>query len=119
MKVAIPLFEEDVAIQFQTAKAFAVYKIEIALVKEKLIIEKKDFTIAEFLDEYKINGMICDKIDSENRNLLRLKRIELLYNVSGNVNEVMKRYLSGECLGEMDENAYWSGERTERDKVEG
>ena len=64
-----------------------------------------------FLTEQDINAVICGNIRSSARNILRAKRIELTYGVLGEVDDVMIRYLSGERLGDIDENAYWKAGR--------
>jgi len=61
----------------------------------------------EFLTKESINGVICGSIRSAARNILRTKRVELIYGVSGQADDVMVRYLSGENLGSVDENALW------------
>lgn len=111
MKVALPNYNDEIATDFIKATKFVVFDIEIELVKKRKIIPLKPYTIEEFLEEKNINAIICNKIDSKNRTLLRLKRIELIYGVSGIIDEVMIRYLSGERLGYIDENAYWSTEK--------
>ena len=40
-----------------------------------------------------------------------MKRIELTYGVMGEADDVMIRYLSGERLGDIEENAYWRAGR--------
>ena len=39
---------------------------------------------------------------------MRTRRIELTYGVIGNADDVMIRYLSGERLGDLEENTLWS-----------
>lgn len=108
MKVALPKFKDEIATNFVNAKEFAVFDIEIELVKNKTIIPLQNLSLEQFLHENNINAMICDKIDSKNRTLLRIEKIELTYGISGGIDDIMIRYLSGERLGNVDENAYWS-----------
>ena len=86
MRVAIPTKNNRIDPQYSRAAEFTIYEIEIELV-------------------------ICGNIRSSARNILRAKRIELTYGVLGEVDDVMIRYLSGERLGDIDENAYWKAGR--------
>ena len=107
MRVAIPTKNGRIDQEYSHAEEFTVYEVEIELVKKKEIIPLGNMTIADFLTEQDINAVICGKIRSSARNTLRTKRIELTYGVFGEVDDVMIRYLSGERLGDIDENAYW------------
>ena len=110
MRVAIPTRNGQIEAVFSRAEEFTIYDVEIELVKSKgtAVIHEKD--LGSFLLEEASNVMICGKIRSGARNILRMKRIELLYGVSGNADDIMIRYLSGERLGNVDENAFWSEE---------
>lgn len=116
MRVAIPTKNGRVYRQYNLAKEFTVYDVEIELVKEKQIIPLGNRTMAQFLTEQGINAVICGNIYSEGRTLLRTKRIELTYGVSGEADDVMVRYLSGEKLGDIEENALFSMEWDEEVK---
>ena len=107
MRVAIPTKNGRIDQEYSYAEEFTVYEVEIELVKKKEIIPLGKTTIADFLTEQGINAVICGKIRSSARNTLRTKRIELTYGVFGEVDDVMIRYLSGERLGDIDENTYW------------
>lgn len=111
MKVALPNFNDEIATNFIKAKEFIIFDIEIEIVQNRDIIPLKNLSIEEFLIVNNINAIICNKIDSENRTLLRIEKIELIYGVEGQINDIMIRYLSGERLGNIDENAYWSAEK--------
>lgn len=111
MKVAIPTKNGRIDRQYSQATEFTVYEVEIELVKKKEIIPLGEIEIADFLTEQGINAVICGNIRSAARNILRTKRIELTYGVCGNADDVMIRYLSGERLGDIDENAYWRAGR--------
>ena len=82
--------------------------------KAKEVVSLGDKTIAEFLTEQDINVVLCANIRSAGRTLLRTKRIELIYGVTGNADEAMIRYLSGEQLGTVEENALLRIELDER-----
>ena len=107
MKVAIPTKNGRIDQQYSRAAEFTVYEVEIELVKKKEIIPLGKTSVADFLTEQGINAVICGNIRSTARNTLRMKRIELTYGVIGEADDVMIRYLSGERLGDIDENAYW------------
>lgn len=111
MKVAIPTKNGRIDQQYSRAAEFTVYEVEIELVKQKEIIPLSKTTVADFLTEQGINAVICGNIRSSARNILRTKRIELTYGVFGDADDVMIRYLSGERLGDIDENAYWRAGR--------
>jgi len=108
VRVAIPTRNGRIESVFSRAEEFTIYDVEIELVKSKVIVPlgKKEF--GDFLVDEAINVMICGRIRSGSRNILRLKRVELIYGVSGEADDIMVRYLSGERLGDIDENAFWS-----------
>ena len=111
MRVAIPTKNGRIDQQYSRATEFTVYEVEIELVKKKEIIPMGKTTVSDFLTEQDINTVICGNIRSSARNTLRTKRIELTYGVMGEADDVMIRYLSGERLGDIDENAYWRAGR--------
>ena len=111
MKVAIPTKNGRIAQQYSRATEFTVYEVEIELVQKKEIIPLGKTSVADFLTEQGINAVICGNIRSTARNILRMKRIELTYGVMGEADDVMIRYLSGERLGDIEENAYWRAGR--------
>ena len=117
MRVAIPTKNGRVYRQYHMAKEFTVYDVEIELVKAREVVPLGNKTMAEFLTEQGINAVICCNIHSEGRTLLRTKRIELTYGVVGEADDIMIRYLSGEKLGDIEENALlrmeWSEEKKE------
>ena len=108
---AIPTKNNRIDPQYSRAAEFTIYEIEIELVKKKEVVPLGKTAIADFLTEQDINAVICGNIRSSARNILRAKRIELTYGVLGEVDDVMIRYLSGERLGDIDENAYWKAGR--------
>lgn len=107
MRVAIPTRDGIIESVFSRAEEFTIYDVEIELVKSKetVFIGRRD--LGQFLMEEAINVMICGRIRSGARNIMRLKRVELLYGVGGEADDIMVRYLSGERLGNVDENAFW------------
>ena len=105
MRVAIPTKNGSIYRQYELAKEFTLYDVEIELVKKKKIIPRGTSSMAAFLKEQEIDAIICGNISSDSRILLRTKRIELTYNVSGKADAVMIRYLSGEVMGNLEENA--------------
>ena len=111
MRVAIPTKNNRIDPQYSRAAEFTIYEIEIELVKKKEVVPLGKTAIADFLTEQDINAVICGNIRSSARNILRAKRIELTYGVLGEVDDVMIRYLSGERLGDIDENAWKAGRR--------
>lgn len=114
MRVAIPIKDGEIFLRYSETKEFTVYEVEIELVKAKEVVPLRDKTIAEFLTEQDINVVLCANIRSAGRTLLRTKRIELIYGVTGNADEAMIRYLSGEQLGTVEENALLRMELDER-----
>ena len=111
MRVAIPTKNGRIDQHYSRATEFTVYEVEIELVQKKEIIPLGKMSVADFLTEQGINAVICGNIRSTARNILRMKRIELTYGVAGEVDDVMIRYLSGERLGDIDENAFWHAGR--------
>ena len=114
MRVAIPTKDGEIFLRYSETKEFTVYEVEIELVKAKEVVPLRDKTIAEFLTEQDINVVLCANIRSAGRTLPRTKRIELIYGVTGNADEAMIRYLSGEQLGTVEENALLRIELDER-----
>ncbi len=116
MRVALPTKEGQIFLQYDKAKEFTIYDVEIELVKSKEIVVLKEMSIADFLDIQHINAVICADIRSAGKTLLRTKRIEVTYGVTGNADDVMVRYLSGEALGTVEENAWLRMELDEKIK---
>jgi len=108
VRVAIPTRDGQIEAVFSRAEEFTIYDVEIELVKSKARVINRAQDLGSFLMDEAINVMICGRIRSGARNILRVKRIELLYGVSGDADDIMIRYLSGEKLGNVDENAFWS-----------
>lgn len=108
VRVAIPTRDGRIESVFSRAEEFTIYDVEIELVKSKVIVPIGTKEFGNFLMDEAVNVMICGRIRSGSRNILRLKRVELIYGVSGEADDIMVRYLSGERLGDIDENAFWS-----------
>ncbi len=108
MRIAMPTIKGRIHPVFHRADEYTIYDIEVESVQTKTIypIGSKE-TLGGFLTDEAINGVICGKIHSTDRNILRLKRVELNYGVSGEADDIMVRYLSGERLGDIEENAFW------------
>ncbi len=106
MRVALPTKDGQIFLQYDKAKEFTIYDVEIELVKSKEIVLLGDMQMADFLEIQHINAVICADIRSAGKTLLRTKRIELTYGVTGIADDVMVRYLSGEALGTVEENAW-------------
>jgi len=106
MRVAIPTKNGMVEPVSSRVEEFTIYEVEIELVRGKTVVAFGG-KFGEFLTKESINGVICGSIRSAARNILRTKRVELIYGVSGQADDVMVRYLSGENLGSVDENALW------------
>lgn len=111
MKVAIPTKNGMIEQIFSKAQEFTIYEVEIELVRKKTIVPFTDADFGDFLTKEAINGVICGSIRSGARNTLRMKRVELLYGASGEVDDIMVRYLSGEIIGAVEENALWKMDR--------
>ncbi|WMI81385.1 NifB/NifX family molybdenum-iron cluster-binding protein [Anaerotignum sp. MB30-C6] len=108
MRVAIPTRDGRIEPVFSRAEEYTIYDVEIELVKSKVVVPIGKKELGNFLMDEAINIVICGRIRSGSRNVLRLKRVELIYGVSGEADDIMIRYLSGERLGDIDENAFWS-----------
>lgn len=107
VRVAIPTRNGEIETFISGAEEFTIYDVEIELVKSKEVVPVNGRGLGDFLLDETVNVMICGGIRSGARNVLRLKRVELIYGVSGQADDIMMRYLSGERLGNIDENAYW------------
>lgn len=118
MRVALPTKDGQIFLQYDKAKEFTIYDVEIELVQSKEIVSLEELSIADFLERQQINVVICADIRSAGRTLLRTKRIELTYGVTGRADDVMVRYLSGEALGTVEENAWLRWELDGRIKEE-
>lgn len=105
MRVAIPTENGQICLFYEQAKEFTIYDVEIELVQAKETVALRG-RMADFLTKQEINGVLCAAIRSETKTLLRTKRIELTYGVTGNADDAMIRYLSGERLGTIEENAW-------------
>ena len=58
--------------------------------------------LADFLNVLSANVLICGGIGGGAKNALREKRIEIIPGVTGKVDEVIVKYLSGEQIGNPD-----------------
>lgn len=115
MRVAIPTKNGSIIPMFHKANEFTIYDVEIELVMSKTLADLGSRHLGDFLLEESINAVICGRIHSSLRNVLRMKRVELTYGVSGQADDVMVRYLSGERLGNLEENTLWHFEEGERE----
>ena len=79
MRVAIPTKNNRIDPQYSRAAEFTIYEIEIELVKKKEIVPLGKTAIADFLTEQGINAVICGNIRSSARNILRAKRIVVMW----------------------------------------
>ena len=104
MRVAIPTENGQICLLYEQAKEFTIYDVEIELVRAKETVALRG-RMADFLTKQEINAVICAAIRSETKTLLRTKRIELTYGVTGDADAIIIRYLSGERLGTIEENA--------------
>lgn len=111
MRVALPTKNNMIETPLERASEFTIYEVEIELVTKKEVIPVTHQKLSTWFTDEKIDCVLCNHIDSHMRNLLRVQHIELTYGVSGETDDVMIRYLSGERIGKTDENAYWTQEK--------
>ena len=105
MIIAITSKNEEIFQYFDKNTEIILFEIENNMIKDKKIISinlEKYSEFDNFLALYNINILICGKIDGDKKNLLREKKIEIIPNVSGKVDEIIIKYLSGEKIGNIE-----------------
>lgn len=105
MRVAIPTENGMIFQHFGHSKEFTIYDVENELVQSREVVSTNGAghgALADFLAEHSINVVISGNIGSGAKTALREKRIELVPGVTGEADDIMVRYLSGEQLGNPD-----------------
>ena len=98
MVIAIPTMDDSVFSHFGKTKSFTLIEVE----KQKLVSKKVIDTsqsghgdLITILIEEGVNSLICDGIGEGAINLITSNNIELYKGITGNVNDVVDRYING------------------------
>ncbi|NIO27739.1 MAG: hypothetical protein GTO29_04195 [Candidatus Latescibacteria bacterium] len=101
MKVAIPRFAEDVAPCFEHSATIAIFTI-----KGGRLVDQVDFTVQsrEELDRVRllrdqgVDTLICGGVQDVFEDLLRAAGINVVSWVSGNIADLLERFINGELV---------------------
>ncbi len=105
MRIAIPTENGKVFQHFGHSKEFTFYDVENELVQEKKVVSTDGAghgALADFLTVNSVNVVISGNIGGGAKSALRERRIELIPGVTGEADDILTRYLSGEELGNPD-----------------
>ena len=105
MKIAMPTENGMIYQHFGHAHKFTIYEVEAELIKWKEVVSTEGSgheALADFLTVHSVNVVICGNIGSGAKNALREKRMELVPGVTGNADDMIIKYLSGEKMGNPD-----------------
>lgn len=101
MKVAIPRFEELVAPCFEYSATISIFTTA-----DKRVVEQVDFTLVSqlafdrvrLLRDQGVDTLICGGIQDRFEYLIAATDIQVISWVSGNVEELLKRFLDGQLV---------------------
>ncbi len=99
MRLAIPTFKEEVAPSFDFSKSFSLFEIENDNIvrREKMSFgEQNPLTRVRQLKQYRVDVLICNALRSYTERLLQLNEIRFVSGISGNVDEIVRKYLQKE-----------------------
>lgn len=105
MKVAIASEGTDVFQHFGHCKSFTIFDIEDERIINKAILDTSKSgheALVNVLYENGVDVLICGGIGGGAKSALREKRIEIIPGVTGEVDSVLIKYLSGQELGNSD-----------------
>jgi predicted Fe-Mo cluster-binding NifX family protein len=98
MKVAIPRFQEEVAPCFEYSATIAIFEIENGTIIDQLdfsLQSGRAFDRLRLLKDQQVHTLICGGIQDRFEDLVRASGIETISWVKGNVETILKRYLTG------------------------
>ena len=101
MKIAIPIYGDNVSNVFDFAHRLLLVEIENGKVIERSEIELKDESLLQRAGQLKdlgIDVLICGAISQALANMVTASGIQLLPYVTGSVNDVLEAYLSGQLV---------------------
>ncbi len=104
MKVAVSVDNGDVSAHFGRCKAYAIYEIEKGKIINKEIIHNPGHQpgfLPQFLAGYGVDCVITGGMGPRAQNLFKLRGIETIVGVSGNVDDVIQKFINNELeIGE-------------------
>ncbi|MFT9055495.1 MAG: NifB/NifX family molybdenum-iron cluster-binding protein [Ethanoligenens sp.] len=98
MKIAITTDGDKVFQHFGQCRTFTLFEIEDGSIIGKELIDASQHghaALADFLTNSGVNVVICGGIGEGARRMLAAVGIELLSGMDGNIEEIVKAYLSG------------------------
>ena len=101
MKIAIPIYGDNVSNVFDFAHRLLLVEIENGKAVEQSEIELKDESLLQRAGQLKdlgIDVLICGAISQALANMVTASGIQLLPYVTGSVNDVLEAYLSGQLV---------------------
>ena len=105
MIVAVTSKDGEVYQHFGHSEEFVLFEIDNGKVIERKAVPtdgQGHGALADFLKTHSVSAVICGGIGAGAKNALRDKKIELIAGVTGKIDEVMVKYLSGEKIGSPD-----------------
>ncbi len=103
MKVAIPLFSERISPVFDVATRLRVITVEQKKETDRAELEFKEtefFSRINKMLDLGIDVLICGAISREMENMLKAERINVIPQICGVADEVIKAYLSGNVFSD-------------------
>ena len=101
MKIAIPIYGDNVSNVFDFAHRLLLVEIENGKAVKRSEIELKDESLLQRAGQLKdlgIDVLICGAISQALANMVTASGIQLLPYVTGSVNDVLEAYLSGQLV---------------------
>lgn len=106
MIIAVTTQQQEVFQHFGSCKEFTLYHVENGTIVEKPqtldTSQSGHGALAALMEEKQVNILICGGIGQGAKNALHIRGIEIVAGVSGKVDDAVKRYLSGELVGNPD-----------------
>ena len=101
MKIAIPRFGEEVAPCFEYSATITIFTV----IDDK-VIEQQDFSLqsriafdrVRLLRDQGVDALICNGVQSFFEDLVKTNGIKVCSWVSGNVNELLEKYIQGNLV---------------------
>lgn len=105
MRIAVTTEGNQVFQHFGHCKEFTIFEIEDQKVVQKSTLDTSASghgALADLMKENKVDVLICGGIGGGARRALKANRVEIVPGVTGEIEEVVVRYLSGEQIGDPD-----------------
>ncbi len=105
MKIAVTTQGNEIFQHFGSCKEFTVFEAEGERIIGKSTLDTSESghgALAELMKQNRIDVLICGGIGSGAKSALRIRNIEIVPGVTGSIETAVKKYLSGEVIGNPD-----------------